>query len=346
MIFGPQYSQRVTRVQPVSSDHQEESDREEQQKSVLYQGREWTEREEELPVHPPSNFIPSSEHSLGVYADRRLLEQAYAYFNQLITLEQKAAQLCFVLTEAMYNTALQNEVEQLIQAHQIGGILFRKGMYRRQAYLVERYQEISELPLLMANDFLHGLSFYLLGDQLPKEEISEKHFSDLGKTVMVQNRRLGVHIQFDRERDSEDVPMNEGQAKAFRKGIREAHGIVGKEKTERQQQSYGHSVKGTFPFASVKNAGPMLSSVFSEYQVLETIGFKTFTFFDATRDDGVGLEEKILQAFDQHYDVFLFSHEIPEAIQLITRLVRTGKIRQEVFDRHVMKSLIIKSLFF
>jgi len=348
MIYGPQFNHNI-RIQAIDPDRQDDQ-KDGRKKRSLYQGRAWAEAEEnDLPLQPSIPQTPPLARmrrtSSGVYADRVLLERAQNYFNQLTTIEEKAAQLCFLITEAIYDASIQHAVELLIQTWQIGGILFHKGDYRRQAYLIERFKEVSKTPLLFANDYLHGLSFYLQGAAFPKNMVSEQHYSDMGKAVMVQNRRLGVHIQFDRQRGKESSMMNEIQAKSFRKGIRGAQGIVGKEKAKCQQESYAHSIKGPLPHIATKE-GPMLPSHFAEYQVQETIGFKTLTFFDATHLDRGALEEELLGAFKQLYDVFLLSGNIAEGIRTIVRLVRSGKIREEVLDRHVMKALIIKSLFF
>ena len=348
MIYGPQFNQNFNRVQPIDPDSQDDQS-DGRKRRVLYQGRAWIEAEEDdLPLQPsiPQTPPPSrtrKSSATGVYADRLLLDRAQIFFSQLTTIEEKAAQLCFLETEAIYDAAIQHAIELLIQTWQIGGILFHKGDYRRETYLIERYQEISKTPLFMANDYLHGLSFYLQGSVLSKEPLSEQHYSDLGKAVMVQNRRLGVHIQFDRERGKKRSFMNEMQVKAFRKGVREAHGIVGKEKANEPREA--NTMKGIFPFLSHK-VGFAPFSTFSDNQIQETIGLKTLTFFDATKIEKVFLDDELLGGFKQLYDVFLLSGNISEAIRSIAKLVRTGKIREEVLDRHVMKALIIKALFF
>jgi hypothetical protein len=348
MIYGPQYNPNIRRVQPVDPDRQDEP-KDGRRRRVEHLGRAWEETDHnDLPLQPSIPQTPSptrtQQVTAGVYADQVLLEKAHAFFSQLTTIEEKAAQLCFLMTESIYDASMQQAAELLIQTWQIGGILFHKGDYRRQAYLIERYQEVSKTPLLMANDYLHGLSFYFQGDVFPKHFIQEQHFTDLGKAVMVQNRRLGVQIQFDRERQRDKFVMDERQAKAFRKGIRGAHGIVGKEKAERQQESYAHSIKNPF---SLHGLTEKPFSAFTEYQVQETIGFKTLTFYDATLLDKEILEQELFHAFKQLYDVILLAQQnCVEGIRMIARLVRSNKIKEEVLDRHVLKALIIKSLFF
>ena len=347
MIFGPQHSHSINRIQPIDPDRQEEDSR--KKKRVLYQGRAWAETEEELPVQPsipqkPQNPERAHPGPVGVYVDPAILAHAEALFLALTTVEEKVAQLCFLVTDSIYDTELQKEVELLIQAWQLGGVLFHKGDYRRQAYLTERYQELSKTPLLFANDFSHGLSFYLQGDPLTSGPISPQHYSDLGQAVMAQNRRLGVHVQFDRERGVLNDPMTEVQAKAFRQGVRSAHGIVGKEKCFPQQENYPFMVKGGFALLSLQGVSSISSTLGENVQ--ETIGFKTLTFFDAAQVDKVLLEGALQDAFKGLYDLFLFSGNITDGIRCLSGLLASGKLSEAALDRHVMKALIIKSYFF
>lgn len=350
MIQGPRFSHNIPRIQAIDPDRQEDDQREGRGKRVLHQGREWTEAEEDdlsmhasIPTNTPS--IPATDlpASTGVYADKALLERARRFFNRLTTLEEKAAQLCFFATDAKYDATTQHHIELLVQTWQFGGILFHLGEYRREAFLVERYQEVSKTPLLFANDYLHGLSFYLQGSTFSKSLLTEQHYSDLGKAVMVQNRRLGVHIQFDRERGNGQSHMSEAQITAFRKGVRGAHGVVGKEK--QSAEFAPQKSKGNFPFLSFKD-GNFVSPQFSEFHVQETIGVKTLTFFDATLTEKQDLEKAILDGIVKSCDVFLLGENLTDAIRTICALVRSGRVREETLDRHVMKVLILKSLFF
>lgn len=347
-MSGSQVNPARYRVQAIDSDANE--DQKGKKRRVQHLGREWEEAENrDIPVKPsvPASLTQTCPASAGGYADRKLLERAHRLFDQLTTLEERIAQLCFLVTDAIYDTQIQREVEMAIQTWQLGGILFQRGEYRRQAYLVERYQEISKTALLFANDYLHGLSFYLQGDSLPGHFFSEQHISDVGKAVMVQNRRLGVQIQFDRERGRVDI--DEAQAKAFRSGIRRAHGIVGKEKATYHHGS--HPINRLLPHFVSARMAPLSEreesgAFYSDYQVQETIGFKSLTFFEVPCLEKGRLEEALLVAFLQIYDVFLISQNHIEVIRLIARMIHSGKIREEILNRHVMKVLIIKSLYF
>lgn len=337
MINRPQFNPLIGPIDPIDKDRSEDQPDEQKKRRVLYQGRAWAEaEEEELPVQPTQPRPPytsKSKASTRVCADRVLLERAAALLRQMTTLEERAAQLCFYETEAVYDVPMQHAIELLIQTWQFGGILFKKGEYKREVYLIERYQEISKTPLLIANDFLHGLSFYLQGDTLFPEELPEQRLSDLGKAVMVQNRRLGVHIQFDQERgEKRTIHLSEKQAEGFRRGIREARGIVGKERTDSKNESRALPANGSFP---------LLDS--PELQIQEMIGYKTVAFFDGTREKEEELEMTLLQAFEDHFDLFLLKGNIGEAIRALCKLVRAGKISEEELDKRIMKILTIKA---
>lgn len=354
MIYGPEFSHHINRIQPVDNNTSEDEGNDKNKKRrVQYHGRSWVEKDEDLPVQPKASTIPAqprNKRATGrVYPDQLLLEQAQRMFDRLVTLEEKVAQLCFLETKAIYDTSLQHDVEMLIQTWQIGGILFKEdeyktfkeGHYKRQAYLIERYQEVSKIPLLMANDFLHGLSLYLQGDSLPQQPLSEQLCSDLGKAVMDQNRLLGIHIQFDRERSSNKLPLTEKQVKMFRKGIRDTYGVVGKEKSRKKEENNWLTIKTRLPFTPLTSLRPL-----SSQHVEEIVGLKTLGFFDATRISDP-LEKVVLSAFQHQNDVLLLAiKNLSESIRTICKLIRSGKIRESELDRHVLKILIIKAHLF
>lgn len=339
MVYGPRFNQQSPYgLAPVDKDKSDDQQDNSKKKRVLYQGRAWKESEEDLPVQPSAQQTPPSNNKRSLpsaFVDRKYQDHAQNLLKGLTTIEEKVAQLFFLETEAIYDADLQRNVELLIQAWQIGGILFRKGEYKRQAYLIETYQQLTKTKLLIANDFMHGLSFYLQGNAFSREEISERKISDLGKAVMVQNRRLGVHIQFDQERGKDETPMEEPQVKAFRNGVRQALGVVGKDRIEKLAGSVEGS-KSPLPFVKMKE------DFSNSANIQETIGYKTVLFFDGTKIKD-SLEEELLQAFKNQYDVFLFGKNLPEAMLVLCRLVRTGRITEEELDRRITKLLIIKS---
>ena len=292
-VYGPHFNHRVD---PIGDHPDEQGDEERKKRRVKFKGRTWGKKEEDLLSLDPSLMeIPplhdtQKKLSTGVYADRVCLDEAQQMFDKLTTLEEKIAQLCFYQTKALYDMQIQNNVELLIQAWQIGGVLYCAGEYKRQTYLIYRFQAVSKTPLLMGNDFLHGLSFYYEDQALPTFEggLTEQRFSDLGKAVMVLGRRMNIHFQLDRERKVHHIPMTELHARAFRKGIRQAHGIVAR--TQPAKPNYSASAKQNYPTFSVEQH-PLS---FSMDSAQEHIGVKSLNFFDLTDEEIT--ERKILEA--------------------------------------------------
>ena len=182
----------------------------------------------EAPASPKKREESKKSATSPIYAEKHYYEKAAALFNGLTTLEDKVAQLCFYLTEASYDALVQSELARLIQKWQIGGLIFTSGHYKRQAYLIEHYQRLSRISLLIGNDLLYNLTFYFQ-DELPKEELSEQHCSDLGKAVMGQNKPLGVQFLFDHSCSALTFAQDEKQRKALRRGVRQAQGIVARD---------------------------------------------------------------------------------------------------------------------
>lgn len=298
-----------------------------------YQGRRWRQGLSDFLVAPLA-AIPASSSARIVYADRILEAAASKWLRRMMTLEEKVAQLCFYVTEACYDSSLQYETELLIQSWQVGGLFFTKGHYQRQAYLIEEFQKVSKTTLLMGNDFLHGLSLYLEEDELPRSDWSERHCADLGKVVMSLNRRLGVQVQCVQERNSGFFSMNSKQVQAFRRGIREAQGVVGKIGSGSPFRPYTEgSLRACFPF-----------SVLAEMRVCERVGFRTMTFCDLTALSA-DLERKLTTTFKEPYDAFLLHENTPEVIRVFCKLVRQGQIREQDLEKRILKILMIKALY-
>ena len=338
-IFGPQYNPPAHRIQPVDDRSDDQSREEKRRRRASHRGRTWDQRDKG-DVEPtfPNYQEPDEEKRHGIYGQTPQVEEAKKIFEGLTTLEEKVAQLCFYQTEAVYDTSIQQHVELLIQAWQIGGLLFTRGQYRRQGYLIERYQDLSKTALLIGNDFLHGLSFYFEGNEMPdlQQPGLEKRFSDLGKAVMGLNRRLAVHFQFDRERTAKRISLKDEQIQAFRKGVRQALGIVAKQASTKARPT-SHSSKR--PILTAPNLPMQISTDVAQDQ----IGFKSLNFLDLTEDRVY--EEKLVKAFKESYDIFLFGSNIQDAIRMICRAVKMGRISEAELDRRVMKLLILKAQY-
>lgn len=342
-VSGPSPYEKASRLQQVDGERDDTHQDDRKRQKVLYRGRAWSESDDDLTVQPKwqeeKKPRERKSESHEVFARQYLLERAKRLFAQITTLEEKIAQLIFYQTEALYDQAQLNEFETLVQKWQIGGILFSEGDYKRQSYLIEHLQGLSKTLLLVGNDFLHGLSFYFQ-DVFPlttlHTKMTEQRYSDLGKAVMVQNRQLGVHFQFDRERMTDgkgiQMEMDERQLRAFRRGIRDAQGIVGKERDN---------------LISQPSQRPLFSPIISDQQVHETAGVRTLNLCDLSHcQSRQDLEKELLEGLkSSNCGAFLLRERAPEAIQIIKEGLRSGKINESTLDRHVMKLLLLKAFF-
>lgn len=370
-VSRPGDCNHVDRIQPVHGDHSEDDQQNrKRKKKVVWQGRSYTEKDDDLPInsatieqssknraHPEK--LDKPKESPALYTDKMILEQARSRLLQFTTLEEKVASLCIMEVEATYDPLLQEELELAVQRDQIGGILFSKGEFKRQAYLIEHLQNLAMTPLLFGNDFFHGLSFYFEGNvpfDTLQNKMDEKRFADLGKAVVAQNRRLGVHFQFDRPLYSHglNIMISEENIQAFRKGIRDAKGIVGKEKKQNSKPSYSQSSKKTASFtppAFIKgNLDPFnfettLAPLLNEQVISETVGLRNLEFLDLTKiQANRNIDEFLIEAFSHSFDAILLSQGIPETIAHICRLVRSGQIQEEEIDKKALRILLVKML--
>ena len=122
-------------------------------------------------------------------------------FNSL-TPDQRIGQLFFA---AAYSNLGKNHVDAvtaLINKYHPGGLIFFQGGPKRQALLANRYQEISQTPLLIAMDAEWGLGMRLdscvsFPRQMALGAIENMDMIyRLSSEIGLQCRRMGVHVNF------------------------------------------------------------------------------------------------------------------------------------------------------
>ncbi|MFN8438167.1 MAG: glycoside hydrolase family 3 N-terminal domain-containing protein [Cytophagales bacterium] len=127
---------------------------------------------------------------------------------------ERIGQLFMVDVYANSDTAKQRVIDSLIAKYHIGGLIFMQGGPRRQAYLTNKYQQLSEIPLLIGMDAEWGLQMRLdsvLG--FPKAMTlaalqNYKSIYEVGQEIAKQCKRLGVHINFAPVVDVNTNPAN------------------------------------------------------------------------------------------------------------------------------------------
>ncbi|MCB1180994.1 MAG: hypothetical protein KDK55_03105 [Chlamydiia bacterium] len=367
----------VDSIQPIHDDHSDHDQQSNKKRNkVRYQGREWKKREggELCLSFPKKNQKACKKESIFLYADKLYLDEVRGRFKGLATLEEQVAAICFLEAEAVYDGYLQKQMEQAVLRDQIGGFVFTRGEYKREQYLIEHLQKLAKTKLLIGNDFFHGLSFYFEGDlplELLQEGMNERRYADLGKAVVAQNRRVGVDFQFDSPFTTKKprIKTSEKHLQAFRHGIRDAKGIVGK--MRRKSPSYSAALRkmaslclnisleasDVFKNLSVGEFSPDLKDkkVKSNTQIkkienlliAELVDHRSLEFYDITNLSGNKENKKrvLLEAFSNQFDVLLLPEETPsETIKLIVELIEEKSILYEQLEKRVMRVLLMKIL--
>ena len=131
-----------------------------------------------------------------------------------LTPDQKLAQFFIVAAYSNKNESYYADLEKLISTYQPGGLLFFQGTPDRQAWLTNRYQAISPIPLFVTLDAESGLGMRLSGGmKFPAQmTLGAIRNNDLirrmGAEIGRQCRRIGVHINFAPVIDVNSNPAN------------------------------------------------------------------------------------------------------------------------------------------
>lgn len=165
---------------------------------------------------------------------------------QALSFEERLGQLFMVAAYSNKDDKHREEIAELIQNQQLGGLIFFQGGPVRQAHLTNYYQSISKVPLFIAMDAEWGINMRLdsvltfpkamtLG-ALPQENL----IYEMGKEMARQFRELGMHINFAPVVDVNSNPNNPvigfrsfGEEKrlvarkslAYMKGLQD-HGVI------------------------------------------------------------------------------------------------------------------------
>ncbi|MEP0712317.1 MAG: glycoside hydrolase family 3 N-terminal domain-containing protein [Algoriphagus sp.] len=134
-------------------------------------------------------------------------------FNNL-TFDERLGQLFMVAAYSNQDQRHVDEITQLIQTENLGGLIFFQGGPDRQARLTNLYQAQSKTPLFIAMDAEWGISMRL--DSVPDFPKAmtlgavqdEKLIYAMGKEMARQFKELGMHINFAPVVDVNSNPEN------------------------------------------------------------------------------------------------------------------------------------------
>ncbi len=159
---------------------------------------------------------------------------------------ERLGQLFMVTTYSNLSRDHVKSIENYIKDYAIGGLIFMQGGPLRQVKLVNRYQQLSEIPLMIAMDAEYGLAMRLDSTIMFPKAITlgaiqnERMVYEMGAELARQMRRVGAHINFAPVADINIDPANPvigfrsfGEEKgnvakkaiAYMKGLQE-HGVI------------------------------------------------------------------------------------------------------------------------
>ncbi|MBW4888331.1 glycoside hydrolase family 3 [Mucilaginibacter sp. HMF5004] len=134
-------------------------------------------------------------------------------FNRL-TKRQKIAQLFMVRAHTNLSRRYQDSVGQVIKHQHLGGIVFFQGGPVREATLINKYQRLAKVPLLIAMDGEWGLGMRLDSTISYPYQMTLGAIQDntliykMGQQVAQDLKRLGLQMNFGPDMDVNNNPNN------------------------------------------------------------------------------------------------------------------------------------------
>lgn len=131
-----------------------------------------------------------------------------------LTPEERVAQLFMIATYSNKNEAEYSLVEQYVRKYKLGGLIMMQGTPQKQAELINRYQNASQVPLMIGFDGEWGLSMRLQNViTYPKQMVLGAIRNDLliyemGREFARQMKLVGIHINFAPAVDVNNNPRN------------------------------------------------------------------------------------------------------------------------------------------
>lgn len=161
---------------------------------------------------------------------------------QTLNAKEKVAQLFMVRAHSNLGQRYIDSVAGVIEREQLGGIVLFQGGPMRHAAVINRYQQLAKVPLLIAFDGEWGL-----GMRLPDSTVSypyqmtlgaiqnEALIYQMGREIAVDFKRLGMNINFAPVVDINNNPRNpvinfrsfgENKHNVTRKGLAYMRGMM------------------------------------------------------------------------------------------------------------------------
>lgn len=134
-----------------------------------------------------------------------LSEEKEAWVSQMfssLSIDEKIAQLVMVPVYSNKDQVHIDSISQLVTRHKIGGMIFFQGGPVRQAHMINRYQQESNIPLMISIDGEWGLAMRLDSTvrfpyQMALGAIQDNSLIyDMGREIARQTKRVGLQVNF------------------------------------------------------------------------------------------------------------------------------------------------------
>lgn len=147
----------------------------------------------------PETFVPASRQMPPYYQENTRWVDSIM---ESLSLEEQIAQMIMIWAYSNQGPEHERSVLRQISKDKVGGILFFQGEPLKQARLTNRYQEASEVPLLIAMDGENGPGMRLRNTMTYPSMMTLGAIGDnqliytMGQDVASQFKRLGVQMNF------------------------------------------------------------------------------------------------------------------------------------------------------
>jgi len=131
-----------------------------------------------------------------------------------LSLEEQIGQMMMIQAYSNMGESHERSIRRQVERYGVGGLAFFQGDPLTQARLTNRYQEASDIPLLIAMDGENGLGMRLKNTIRYPQLMALGAIQDpellfrLGQDMGLQMKRLGVHLNFAPVADVNNNPAN------------------------------------------------------------------------------------------------------------------------------------------
>lgn len=160
--------------------------------------------------------IAQAEEAARLLAEERRKEEEAWVDKQLQKMDKEArlGQLFMVGAYPPKGGSDEKKILEAIDKHKIGGIIFFRGHEDRIAALTNKYQERSEMPLMMAMDAEWGTNMRVSASvKFPRQLLmgaiqNNALIYDFGAAVAAECKAMGIHVNFAPVVDVNNNPAN------------------------------------------------------------------------------------------------------------------------------------------